>query len=86
MVYLPIRKLEKILPNKSSELNKPVISDKEFCAIRAVICLLYESKNLGNNDELLEFYFKMFSCITTDTPKLLEDLSLIVEKSKSSLN
>lgn len=30
--YLPIQKLEKISPNKSSEVNSPVISDKARCA------------------------------------------------------
>lgn len=28
MIYFPIQKLEKILPNKSSALNSPVISPK----------------------------------------------------------
>ena len=32
--YLPMQKDEKIRPNKSSELNTPVISDKHCCARR----------------------------------------------------
>lgn len=30
--YLPIQKLEKISPSKSSLVNSPVIVDKIFCA------------------------------------------------------
>lgn len=30
--YLPMQKLEKIRPNKSSELNAPVISPNSCCA------------------------------------------------------
>jgi hypothetical protein len=53
-------------------------SDKNTCAIRSVICLLYVKNELESNDELLEFFFDMLKYLEEDTSKLLDSLIGVV--------
>lgn len=52
--YLPIQKLEKICPNKSSAPNSPVISFKESCAKR--------NSSAANSGAFCVFSAKILCC------------------------
>ena len=59
----------------STNLEKP-----EFCAIRAVICVLYSEPQSDDNGELLDWFFKMLTSIYIDTEKLMNDLKGVMEE------
>ena len=54
------------------------IDEKKFCAVRAVICVLYSRAEYEDNGELLEWFFQMLSTISNDDNALLADLSEIL--------
>jgi hypothetical protein len=54
-------------------------SSKDVCAIRSVICLLYEENELNSNDELLEFFFSMLSKVETNTRLLVDQLEVLIK-------
>ena len=60
------------------------VVEKKFCAVRAVICVLYSKAYYDDNGELLDWFFQMLSTINGDEKALLTDLSDILEEHKKS--
>ncbi|KID58075.1 hypothetical protein JF50_04885 [Pseudoalteromonas luteoviolacea] len=61
------------------------IEQREFCAVRAVICVLYPEPFSDDNGELLDWFFKMLLNIVQDNEKLIEDSLDILESMKSDI-
>ncbi len=51
------------------------IVESKFCAVRAVICVLYSEPQSDDNGELLDWFFNMLSTTNSDTNALLADLT-----------
>ncbi|KZN69229.1 hypothetical protein [Pseudoalteromonas luteoviolacea] len=62
------------------------IKDAKYCALRAVICVLYADFKGEDTDETLEFFMKMFELIYKDTDKMINELLLIIEGFKTQIN
>ncbi|NRF13129.1 hypothetical protein [Vibrio coralliilyticus] len=60
------------------------VKEVRFCAMRAVICLLYTDYKDEDADETLAFFFKMLELIYGNEAKLVEDLSLTIKNFKAS--
>ncbi len=50
------------------------IQEAKFCAMRAIICVLYSEAQFDDNGELLDWFFKMLVTIEGDTDKLTKVL------------
>jgi hypothetical protein len=61
------------------------IVESKFCAVRAVICVLYSEPPSEDNGELLDWFFKMLTSVDTNTDSLFKDVLAILEDFKTKV-
>jgi hypothetical protein len=70
------------LDSNSASTN---IENSEFCAVRAVICVLYPEPNSDDNGELLDWFFKMILTILPDSERALGESLEILKSLKGDI-